>query len=226
MQQTAPPPRRVPSQDDEDLRATLFVSETRLTITALDGIPRVQPGDDLAGLLIAALEGSGIAPRARDILVVTSKIVSKAEGRYLDLGDARAERAGAGAGADHAQGRAAGRGDPVRGDGGDPRQAQRADRRHAARPGHGQCRHRPVEPRRRGPRPARAAAAGGARRQRAAPQGAARCAFRRRHRRHRLRQRRAGRGGSAPWGWPSARPACRRCGTGAARRTCRGGRWR
>ena len=58
----------------------------RLTITALDGIPRVRARRRPGGLLIAALEGSGITPRARDILVVTSKIVSKAEGRYLDLG--------------------------------------------------------------------------------------------------------------------------------------------
>lgn len=63
------------------------MSETQLSITALGGMPRVAPGDDLAALLIAALEGNGIAPRARDILVVTSKIVSKAEGRYLDLDD-------------------------------------------------------------------------------------------------------------------------------------------
>jgi coenzyme F420-0:L-glutamate ligase/coenzyme F420-1:gamma-L-glutamate ligase len=62
------------------------LSENELTITALGGMPRVAPGDDLAALLIAALEGSAIAPRARDILVVTSKIVSKAEGRYRDLG--------------------------------------------------------------------------------------------------------------------------------------------
>src|SRR5438067_1681488 len=53
----------------------------RLTIQALDGIPRVEPGDDLAGLLIAALEAGSLAPRGRDVLVVTSKIVSKAEGR-------------------------------------------------------------------------------------------------------------------------------------------------
>ena len=61
------------------------LGDMQLTITALDGVPRVEPGDDLAGLLIAALEGNGVAPRARDILVVTSKVVSKAEGRYLDL---------------------------------------------------------------------------------------------------------------------------------------------
>jgi coenzyme F420-0:L-glutamate ligase / coenzyme F420-1:gamma-L-glutamate ligase len=66
----------------------------QLTIQALGGMPRVEPGDDLAALLIAALEGGGIALSRRDILVVTSKIVSKAEGRYLDLGSiAPSERA-------------------------------------------------------------------------------------------------------------------------------------
>ena len=68
--------------------------QQQLTITALDGLPRVRPGDDLAHLLIAALEQNGIVPRAQDILVVTQKIVSKAEGRYLELAtvepDARA----------------------------------------------------------------------------------------------------------------------------------------
>jgi coenzyme F420-0:L-glutamate ligase/coenzyme F420-1:gamma-L-glutamate ligase len=61
------------------------LSETRLTITALAGMPQVAPGDDLGALLIAAIERSGLAPRAQDVLVVTSKVVAKAEGRYLDL---------------------------------------------------------------------------------------------------------------------------------------------
>jgi coenzyme F420-0:L-glutamate ligase / coenzyme F420-1:gamma-L-glutamate ligase len=61
------------------------LGEQTLTITALQGIPRVQPGDDLSALLIAALEQEGLEPRAQDILVVAQKIVSKAEGRYLDL---------------------------------------------------------------------------------------------------------------------------------------------
>jgi coenzyme F420-0:L-glutamate ligase / coenzyme F420-1:gamma-L-glutamate ligase len=58
---------------------------TEISITALDGMPQVQPGDDLADLLIAALDRKVLALRARDILVVTSKIVSKAEARYVDL---------------------------------------------------------------------------------------------------------------------------------------------
>jgi coenzyme F420-0:L-glutamate ligase / coenzyme F420-1:gamma-L-glutamate ligase len=57
----------------------------QLTITPLGGMPPVRPGDDLSGLLIAALEQSGLALRHQDILAVTQKIVSKAEGRYLDL---------------------------------------------------------------------------------------------------------------------------------------------
>jgi coenzyme F420-0:L-glutamate ligase/coenzyme F420-1:gamma-L-glutamate ligase len=57
----------------------------RFIITALDGIPRVEPGADLGELLIAALEASGAILAPRDVLVVTSKIVSKAEGRFLDL---------------------------------------------------------------------------------------------------------------------------------------------
>jgi coenzyme F420-0:L-glutamate ligase / coenzyme F420-1:gamma-L-glutamate ligase len=78
--------------------------QQQLTITALDGLPCVRPGDDLAHLLIAALEQNGIAPRDRDILVVTQKIVSKAEGRYLELAtvepDARAREIAAVTGKD------------------------------------------------------------------------------------------------------------------------------
>jgi coenzyme F420-0:L-glutamate ligase/coenzyme F420-1:gamma-L-glutamate ligase len=64
----------------------------QLTITALAGIPRVRPGDDLAALLIAAIERSRLAPRAGDILVVAQKVVSKAEGRYLDLATSEPNR--------------------------------------------------------------------------------------------------------------------------------------
>ena len=53
----------------------------RLEITALDGIPEVRPGDALADMLLAAYAAH--APTDGDILVVTSKIVSKAEGRIV-----------------------------------------------------------------------------------------------------------------------------------------------
>jgi coenzyme F420-0:L-glutamate ligase/coenzyme F420-1:gamma-L-glutamate ligase len=61
------------------------VSVPRLALVSLPGIPLVQPGDDLAGLILDSLRAAGLTLREGDILVVTSKIVSKAEGRFLDL---------------------------------------------------------------------------------------------------------------------------------------------
>ena len=49
-----------------------------LTVLAPDGVPEVRPGDDLAALVVAAL-----SPVDGDVVLVTSKVVSKAEGRSL-----------------------------------------------------------------------------------------------------------------------------------------------
>jgi coenzyme F420-0:L-glutamate ligase / coenzyme F420-1:gamma-L-glutamate ligase len=56
-----------------------------LTLTALAGIPLVQAGDDLAALLIAAVRRTGTGLQNKDVIVVAQKIVSKAEGRRVDL---------------------------------------------------------------------------------------------------------------------------------------------
>jgi coenzyme F420-0:L-glutamate ligase/coenzyme F420-1:gamma-L-glutamate ligase len=61
------------------------MSAKHLCLHALDGLPLVAPGDDLAALLAAALRRSQINPADHDILVVAQKIVSKAEGRIVDL---------------------------------------------------------------------------------------------------------------------------------------------
>lgn len=58
-----------------------------LRLEALVGLPLIEPGDDLAGLLIAAIERSGLTPHAFDVLVVAQKVVSKAEGRSVRLSD-------------------------------------------------------------------------------------------------------------------------------------------
>ena len=58
---------------------------TSLTITALEGMPLVKPGDDLARLLISALDRAGIVPRRQDVLVIAQKIVSKSEGAFATL---------------------------------------------------------------------------------------------------------------------------------------------
>jgi coenzyme F420-0:L-glutamate ligase / coenzyme F420-1:gamma-L-glutamate ligase len=55
-----------------------------LEIIPLTGIPLIQPGDDLAQVLGDAIARSG-GPRDRDVVVIAQKIVSKAEGRYVDL---------------------------------------------------------------------------------------------------------------------------------------------
>lgn len=60
-----------------------------LVLTPLPGIPLVHPGDDLPGLLLEALGRAGIRLRSGDIVAVTQKVVSKAEGRLVDLGEIR-----------------------------------------------------------------------------------------------------------------------------------------
>ena len=62
-------------------------SNGRLSVIALDGVPEVRPDDDLAALLIEAIRSTaGVLPLfADDVLVVTQKVVSKAEGAIVDL---------------------------------------------------------------------------------------------------------------------------------------------
>jgi coenzyme F420-0:L-glutamate ligase/coenzyme F420-1:gamma-L-glutamate ligase len=54
-------------------------------ISALAGIPLVQPGDNIADLIVSGLASSGLSLRRGDVLVIAQKIVSKAEGRLADL---------------------------------------------------------------------------------------------------------------------------------------------
>ncbi len=57
----------------------------RLVFTALSGIPCIRPGDDLAEVIWQALEREQIRLAQDDVVVVTQKIVSKAEGRHVHL---------------------------------------------------------------------------------------------------------------------------------------------
>lgn len=57
----------------------------QVTIIGLPGVPMVQPGDNLGAVAIAALVEADIAPEVGDVLVVAQKIVSKAEGRFVDV---------------------------------------------------------------------------------------------------------------------------------------------
>ncbi|HVC55260.1 MAG TPA: coenzyme F420-0:L-glutamate ligase [Stellaceae bacterium] len=57
----------------------------QLTITGLVGVPMVQAGDDLGMIALAAYGATGLAPEDGDVLVVAQKIVSKAEGRIVEV---------------------------------------------------------------------------------------------------------------------------------------------
>ena len=62
-------------------------SSRSVSVVALDGIPEVRVRDDLGALIGDAIERTaGVLPlRDDDVLVVTQKIVSKAEGAIIDL---------------------------------------------------------------------------------------------------------------------------------------------
>ena len=58
-----------------------------ITLAAVPGIPAIRAGDDLARVLGDAVEAAGLRPQRGDVLVVTHKILSKAEGRTVALAD-------------------------------------------------------------------------------------------------------------------------------------------
>jgi F420-0:gamma-glutamyl ligase len=63
----------------------MSTAPTKLTLSVVPGIPLVGQGDDLGTILIQAIERSHLILRPGDILVVAQKVVSKAQGRYVDL---------------------------------------------------------------------------------------------------------------------------------------------
>ena len=56
-----------------------------IQIVALQGMGEVGPGDDLGALIAAAADAAAIGLTDADVVVVTQKVVSKAEGRVVDL---------------------------------------------------------------------------------------------------------------------------------------------
>ncbi|HEV8307973.1 MAG TPA: coenzyme F420-0:L-glutamate ligase, partial [Methylomirabilota bacterium] len=59
----------------------------RLEVLGIRGLPEVRPGNDLAALIVEAAAVQGIGLADGDILVVSQKVVSKAEGRLVLLAD-------------------------------------------------------------------------------------------------------------------------------------------
>jgi F420-0:gamma-glutamyl ligase len=56
----------------------------RMMLTALEGIPSVMPGDDLAVLVVEACKRSDLALEDGDVVVLAQKIASKSEGRSVE----------------------------------------------------------------------------------------------------------------------------------------------
>ena len=56
-----------------------------LVFEPLAGLPLIEAGADLAGLVSAALRAAGRAPDGGEVIAVAQKVVSKAEGRLVDL---------------------------------------------------------------------------------------------------------------------------------------------
>ncbi len=57
----------------------------KVELIGIAGIPLIQTGDDLAGILAEAIRKNGLTLQDNDVVVITSKVVSKAEGRWVDL---------------------------------------------------------------------------------------------------------------------------------------------
>jgi coenzyme F420-0:L-glutamate ligase/coenzyme F420-1:gamma-L-glutamate ligase len=58
---------------------------SEILLRAISGIPMVEPGDDIPDLIADGVHRAGWSLENGDILVVSSKIISKAENRFVDL---------------------------------------------------------------------------------------------------------------------------------------------
>lgn len=68
-------------------RGLALAAPPSVRLTALDGVPIVEPGDDLARIVLDSIEASGMTLCDGDILVLAQKIVSKAQNRFVRLCD-------------------------------------------------------------------------------------------------------------------------------------------
>jgi coenzyme F420-0:L-glutamate ligase / coenzyme F420-1:gamma-L-glutamate ligase len=58
-----------------------------LSIFGVPGLPEIEPGSDLAAMIAEASSAAGNPLADGDVIVITSKIVSKSEGRTVELAD-------------------------------------------------------------------------------------------------------------------------------------------
>jgi len=63
----------------------MITCSSRLEALAVPDVPLVERGDDVAELVARALAAAGLAVADGDVIVVTSKLLSRAEGRFIEL---------------------------------------------------------------------------------------------------------------------------------------------
>jgi coenzyme F420-0:L-glutamate ligase/coenzyme F420-1:gamma-L-glutamate ligase len=71
------------------MKSRKFVPSNRLEILGIDGLPEIREGDDLTHLFLEAVEEQKVGLEDGDVIIFTSKIVSKSEGRVVDLSGVR-----------------------------------------------------------------------------------------------------------------------------------------
>ncbi len=59
----------------------------QMILTAFEDLPLIQPGDDLAPMILSAIKKTGQELIDGDVIVLAQKIISKAEDRYVNLED-------------------------------------------------------------------------------------------------------------------------------------------
>lgn len=57
----------------------------KIEIIGLEGIPEIKPGDDIAEIILNTLKENGLNVQNHDIFVISQKIISKSEGRIIEL---------------------------------------------------------------------------------------------------------------------------------------------
>jgi len=65
---------------------------SRVEIFPLTGLPLINPGDDLAGMIVKQVRMKGLSIKNGDIIVIGQKVVSKSEGRVVDVSKVRASK--------------------------------------------------------------------------------------------------------------------------------------
>ncbi len=71
------------------MRSRKFVPSNRMEIIGIEGLPEIQEGDDLPYLFLKAVDETNVKLEDGDAIVITSKIVSKSEGRVVELSSVR-----------------------------------------------------------------------------------------------------------------------------------------